>query len=749
MQRIGEHAVVVGASMAGLLAAQALTDAFEQVTVIDRDALPAGLAGRRAVPQGRHAHALLPHGQACLERLFPGFNAELIAAGAPTCAALEEMRFIVGGHTLARASTGARSIFASRPFFEGNVRRRARALPTVALLDRCDVLGLTVARDGERITGVRILRRADGSAEETLAADLVVTATGRAGRVPAWLHALGFLRPEEERLAIDVTYASRHLRLPARALGDDKMVLITARPGLPRALFLFPQEEGRHILSVGGYGADHRPPSDPDEFTAFAATVAPPDVLAAIQAAEPLDGVATHGFPASVRRRYERLRRFPDGLLACGDAICSFNPTYGQGMTVAAAQAVALHDCLRHGEQSLARRFFAAAATPVDHAWRLSVGADLALPEVRAPRSLRTRAMSAYMRRLQATAEHDPAVAGAFSAVTGMREPLPHLLSPAIARRVLAGPRPTGRSERADGVRRRTLRVGDIATPLREAGPGDAREAVVFVHGNPGSSADWEPLLATVGARWRAVAWDAPGFGQAVTPTGFAQSTDGHAAFIAQALDELGIDRAHLVVHDFGGPWGLRWAAEHPAQLASAVLLNTGALPGYSWHALARVWRTPLIGELFMATTTRPGWRLLLRRGQPRPLPRAFVDRMYDDFDRPTRRAVLQLYRSVHEVGATGRQLAEALRPLDRPALVLWGRDDPYIGVEHAERQRRAFPHADIRVIDRTGHWPFIDEPDVVATAIAGFLARHAAAPDSDADAAKSSPLISARAGGA
>ena len=177
------------------------------------------------------------------------------------------------------------------------------------------------------------------------------------------------------------------------------------------------------------------------------------------------------------------------------------------------------------------------------------------------------------------------------------------------------------------------------------------------------------------------------------------------------------------MLHDFGGPWGLRWAAEHPARFASAVLLNTGALPGYRWHALARVWRTPGLGELFMATTTRPGWRLLLRRGQPRPLPRAFVDRMYDDFDRTTRRAVLELYRSVRDVGATGEQLARALRPLDRPALVLWGRHDPYIRVEHAERQRQAFPHADVRVLDHAGHWPFVDQPGEIATAVTAFLA--------------------------
>jgi len=156
------------------------------------------------------------------------------------------------------------------------------------------------------------------------------------------------------------------------------------------------------------------------------------------------------------------------------------------------------------------------------------------------------------------------------------------------------------------------------------------------------------------------------------------------------------------------------------------VLLGTGVLPGYRWHALARAWRTPLLGELSMAATTRAGFRLLLSRGNPRGLPRAFVERMYDDFDRHTRRAVLDLYRSVPDVAAAGERLAAALRPLDRPALVLWGRHDPYLPAALADRQRDAFPHADIRVLQRSGHWAFVDDPQTVTAAIKQFLARHA-----------------------
>jgi pimeloyl-ACP methyl ester carboxylesterase len=368
----------------------------------------------------------------------------------------------------------------------------------------------------------------------------------------------------------------------------------------------------------------------------------------------------------------------------------------------------------------------AAAKPAVDHAWRLATGGDLALPAVPGRRPLPVRAVNSYLRRLRAVAEHDPRVAGAFIAVVGMREPPTHMMRPATVARVLRGPRPGGWETPVAGVRRGELHVGDAVTPLRDAGPADASEAVVFVRGNPGSGADWEPLLAAVGERWRAVAWDAPGFGRAHGPHGFPQTVDGHAAFIDRALDALGIERAHLVLHDFGGPWGLRWAAEHPERFGSAVLLGTGVLPGYRWHTLARAWRTPLLGELSMAATTRAGLRLLLRSGNPRGLPRAFVERMYDDFDGHTRRAVLDLYRSVPDVAAAGERLAAALRPLDRPALVLWGRHDPYLPAALADRQRDAFPHADVRVLERSGHWPFVDDPTTVTAAIKDFLARHA-----------------------
>jgi pimeloyl-ACP methyl ester carboxylesterase/flavin-dependent dehydrogenase len=267
-----------------------------------------------------------------------------------------------------------------------------------------------------------------------------------------------------------------------------------------------------------------------------------------------------------------------------------------------------------------------------------------------------------------------------------------------------------------------TPTVDGLVTPVSSVGDPDSTEAVVFVHGNPGSRRDWDDLLTRVGPFARAVALDMPGFGRAERPRDFSYTVEGYARFLGSALDQLGVERAHLVLHDFGGPWGLEWAIANPDRFASVVLINTGALVDYRWHYLAKIWRTPVAGEAFQATTTRSGLRMALRHGNPRGLPRAFVDRMYDDIDAGTTRAVLSLYRATDEPGAVGRRHADALAPLDRPALVAWGAHDPYLPVALAERQREAFPSAEVAILDDSGHWPFADDPDGVGRHVEPFL---------------------------
>ncbi|HEX3834484.1 MAG TPA: alpha/beta hydrolase [Solirubrobacteraceae bacterium] len=269
-------------------------------------------------------------------------------------------------------------------------------------------------------------------------------------------------------------------------------------------------------------------------------------------------------------------------------------------------------------------------------------------------------------------------------------------------------------------IERRQVVAAGVRSPVLEAGPADATEAVVFVHGNPGPAEDWRDLLGRAGEFTRAVAPDMPGYGNADKPRDFPYTVQGYAAHLDGVLTELGITRAHLVMHDFGGPWGLAWAVAHPDAFASATLVNTGVLLGYRWHHYANVWRTPGLGELFQATTTRPAFRMLLGRENPR-LPRAALDRLYDvSKSWPTKRAVLKLYRA-SPAQAMG-SLRDPLRALDRPALVVWGTDDAYIPWQQAERQRESFPSARIELLEGLGHWPFLEDPGRVSELVIPFL---------------------------
>ena len=242
----------------------------------------------------------------------------------------------------------------------------------------------------------------------------------------------------------------------------------------------------------------------------------------------------------------------------------------------------------------------------------------------------------------------------------------------------------------------------------------------MFVHGNPGPAADWSRLLTQVGEFTRAVAPDMPGYGNADMPRDFPYTIDGYAEHLSGLLDGLGIARAHLVLHDFGGPWGLTWAVRHPGAFASATLINTGTLPDYKWHHYARIWRTPGIGELFQLTANRRAFRMLLSRENPR-LTTTAIDRIYDGARSwATKRAVLKLYRA--SPASVMRGPVEALCELDRPALVLWGTDDASLPWTLAKRQLSAFPSAQIELLEGLGHWPFHEDPARVAELVLPFL---------------------------
>ena len=438
--QIADRAVVIGASIAGLLAARALSDSYGQVTVIDRDELPETPTNRRGVPHGRHLHALAARGQQALEELLPGLTAELIADGAPAGDLSADARFYLSGHRLRQAPSGLTLLCASRPLLEHHIRARMRTLPNLRFVDRCDVAGLLTSHDGQRVTGVRMLRRADGSADELLDADLVVDASGRNSRTPAWLEALGYPAPQQEQVRIGLGYATRTYRLPAAALDGNVATLVAATPQHPRTGAMQRLEDDRWMVTLAGIVGDH-PPTDPDGFVEFARSLPFPDIWESIRDAEPLDDPVAFRFPASVRHRYERLRRFPAGLLVTGDALCSFNPIYGQGMSVAALEALALRRHLASGVEPRPGRWFGDLARIVDVPWEMAAGGDLMFPDVQGRRTRKIRLLGAYVTRLHAAAAHDANVAVAFLRVAGLVSPPQTLLRPGIARRVLAAGR--------------------------------------------------------------------------------------------------------------------------------------------------------------------------------------------------------------------------------------------------------------------------------------------------------------------
>ena len=278
---------------------------------------------------------------------------------------------------------------------------------------------------------------------------------------------------------------------------------------------------------------------------------------------------------------------------------------------------------------------------------------------------------------------------------------------------------------RPSGPEQVELTVNGLATPTLTAGPQDLAEAVVCLHGNPGSGKDWGQLAAALADRGlRTIAPDMPGFGTADKPRDFDHTVDGYAHHLDALLDALGIETAHLVLHDFGGPWGLVWAARHPAAVGSLTLVDTGVPLGHRWHTMARIWRTPVLGEAMMHTTTRAAFRTLLSIGCPRTLPAGFVDDLYDDFDARTKRAVLRLYRATPDLNALFDGLRAPLSALDVPVQVVWGRQDPYLPLAQAYRQRDVFADADVHVLDHSGHWPFVDDPARFRAVVVPFLER-------------------------
>ncbi len=432
------HAIVMGASMAGLLAARVLSDHFGRVTLIDRDRLPEGPENRKGVPQGRHLHALLVRGEQILSRLFPGLAPELIEAGADWVDLPGDVVWFQERGYKVRFPSGIRVIFMTRALLENRVRRRVLGLPNIVCLEQCDVEELTATADGRRVTGIRVERRDTGSGKQRLEADLIVDATGRGSKSPRWLEALGFTKPRESIVKVDVGYTTRVFARNAELLPDAKGIYIMpAPPHGKRCGGLFPIEGGRWLVTLCGWLGDHAPANETG-FLEYARSLPSADIHKVISRAEPLSDFVTHGLPSNQRRHYEFLTDFPHGYLVMGDAMCSFNPVYGQGMSVSAMEAEALNECLLNKTwDNLARAFFKRGAQAIDSPWKLATGEDFRFPEVQGVKAPGTDLINRYVSAVHKVTHYDQAATRAFFQVMTLTHSPGILFRPGMVFKVL------------------------------------------------------------------------------------------------------------------------------------------------------------------------------------------------------------------------------------------------------------------------------------------------------------------------
>lgn len=428
-----QHAIVIGGSIGGLVAARVLTDHFVQVTLLERDEFPALGEQRRGVPQGRHTHGLLGGGREALETLYPGLTDEAAQHGAVVGDIVRNGRWVHQRGYLNRTPSNLLGVAVSRPLLEGLIRERTLALPNLSVQQ--GVLVKALSCENGRVTGVWLESGA------SLKADLVIDATGRGSKSPEWLKTLGYDAPETERVEVGLAYTTMFFEREPGHLGGDICAVVPPEAEGKRGGVMVAQEGNRWAVTlIRHFGAGA--PADLAGFREYAATLPVPDIYEVVRHARPVGEAATMKYPASARRLYEKLTRFPEGFVVFGDAICSFNPVYGQGMTVAAMEALALGRCLQAGLRRIGLRFFRAAKPLVDIPWAIAVGNDLRIPETSGRRTLAVRLVNWYVDKFHRAAHHDAVLSVAFHQVANLLAPPPSLFHPKLLWRVWRGQRP-------------------------------------------------------------------------------------------------------------------------------------------------------------------------------------------------------------------------------------------------------------------------------------------------------------------
>jgi 2-polyprenyl-6-methoxyphenol hydroxylase-like FAD-dependent oxidoreductase len=422
--------------MAGLLAARALSSHFERVTIAERDSLPGSSENRKGVPQGNHAHGVLASGYRIMDGYFPGMMDDLEAQGAPRGDVVGDFLWYQYGGWKLRHDAGLQGITVSRPCLEGAIRERVRAIPNVNFIEGVDISAPTFDSAKGRVSGVQLTDR-ETKAEQTLEADLVVDATGRGSQAAKWLESWGFGSPDTTVVKVDVGYSTRVFeRHPGDFHNSMGGIVAGTPPKSTRFAAVLAAEGDRFVVTLAGVLGDY-PPADEAGWMEWAKSLPTPDVFDLATKNKAIGGIATYRFPANQRRHYERMERFPAGFLPIGDAICSFNPIYGQGMSAAAMEAEALDACLAAGDDRLAERFLKRVSKITDIPWLVATGEDFRYPKVEGKRPPMHGLISRYMERVHRVATYDPVVCRRFFDVANLLAPPPAMMAPGIARRVL------------------------------------------------------------------------------------------------------------------------------------------------------------------------------------------------------------------------------------------------------------------------------------------------------------------------
>lgn len=445
----GKRAVVIGGSIAGLLAARVLLDHFEQVTLVERDRFPQTPVARPGVPQANQVHVLLTQGQRILEQLFPGLTDELTAAGAPTVDWIADWIVLGAWGWGQRSASGFTGYTCSRTFLEWVLRQRLTQNKRLQIIEKCQVTELVTNSNKSQVIGVRWRYRAGLNSTtppqtQQLAADLVVDATGRNSPMSKWLVALGYPSPQETIVNSFLGYASRWYQRPEGFEADWQGATIMSKPlETGRGGVLYPVEGNRWVVTLGGIGRDY-PPTNEAGFLEFARSLRSPIIYEAIKDAQPLSPV--YGYRRTENRwyHYEKLSSLPEGVVVIGDAVCAFNPVYGQGITVAAMAALTLDKCLQqqfqhnhHSVAGLTRRFQQQLVKMIAIPWLMATGEDLRWSTTVGEQPGRiARLTQRYFDRVLRLMTDAPDVYRKFWAVVHMVEPSTILFQPSIMARV-------------------------------------------------------------------------------------------------------------------------------------------------------------------------------------------------------------------------------------------------------------------------------------------------------------------------